>query len=801
MLNFVSPLGRKMETCYHCHGSCELEIHYDDKVFCCDGCKTVYEILNTGDLKAYYSIDKNPGIKAGGNYVGKFNFLDLEEFRSRLITFHEGDITRIKFFIPQIHCSSCLWLLERLSKLNEGVIQSQVNFTTREVEITFNEQKISLRQLAELLATIGYPPSVTNDEINPDRKKKRDFRLITQIGVVGFCFGNMMLLSFPEYLGLDETDGDFSTVFNYLNLGLSIPVMLFGAKDYLVSAYKSLRAKYINIDVPISLGILAFYLQSLYEILTGSGPGYLDSFAGLIFFLLVGKWFQQTTYGAMNFERDYKSYFPVAVTKVESGTEKIVPLREIKIGDRLLIRGQELIPADGVLIRGEGRIDYSFVSGESVPIHKMSGDKVFAGGRQTGQLIEIEVLKEVENSYLTKLWNNPVFDKEKLNTSFTETVTKYFTIGILLLATGGAIYWGITDPSRWLFVIVSVLIIACPCAIALSVPFTYGNGIRILGRNGAYLRSSKVIETVTEVTDLVFDKTGTITLNNESEISWEGEELTEKFKEVIADMTGQSSHPLSRSVNRYLGSTNKRNLAGHFEELPGLGLMLKTETHTYKLGSSSWLGISAEYLGTRVYFAVDDKIQGAFVLSNVYRPGMSELFKNMGNKYRIHILSGDNEAERERLSQLLPGCENMYFNQKPEDKMEYVNQLQKKGKKVMMLGDGLNDAGALKQSNVGVSVVDDLYSFSPSSDIILDGQKMKHLQKVMDYCSFNKKVVKLSYAFSIFYNVIGLSYALTGTLTPLVAAVLMPMSSISVVLMVTLMTNLRGIKLGRELNQ
>lgn len=781
-----------MSNCYHCQGECEVEIVFDSKKFCCEGCQTVYEILNSTDLTGYYAIDSNPGIKASKNFTGKYNFLNLPEFRNKLVFFSENSISKIRFFLPQIHCSSCLWLLERLARLRKGVIQSQVNFVKKEVEITFNEDEISLRELAELLASIGYPPSITLEDYEKKKKPATDRKLILQIGVAGFCFGNMMLLSFPEYLGLDSTYENFQRVFNYLNLALSIPVLIYCSRDYFISAWKALRAGFINIDVPITLGVMAFYIQSLYEILSGTGAGYLDSFAGLIFFLLVGKWFQQTTYGAINFERDYKSYFPVAVSKIENEQEQIVPLRNIKLGDRILVRNNELIPADGILIKGKGSIDYSFVSGESALVSKNSGDKIFAGGRQDGQSIEIEIEKEVENSYLTSLWNNPVFDKEKINTSFTEKITKYFTFAILLLALGGAVYWSIEDSSRSLFVIVSVLIIACPCAIALSVPFTYGNGIRILGRNSFFLRSSKVIESVSQVTDLVFDKTGTITYNSKSQISWSGNMLTDDEGELIALITSQSSHPLSRQINRFLNRKKSETRLDDLVEIPGKGLSAKVNDRLIRIGSASWLGVENPEIGTRVYVAIDDKIRGAFVFSNVYRTGVEKMFAELSSNFRLHILSGDNDAEKSNLEKIVPSGTLLTFNQQPEDKLNYIANLQKEGKKVMMLGDGLNDAGALRQSNVGISVVDDVYSFSPSSDAIMDGQKLIYLKKYIDFCRFNKSVVKLSYAFSIFYNIIGLSFALTGTLTPLVAAVLMPVSSISVVLLVTLLTNLKG---------
>ena len=789
-----------MQECYHCGSNCEEEIHFDHKTFCCEGCKTVYDILSGNDLTNYYNIEqsvgdtsaKKIGVKANKNFKGKYNFLDLPEFREKLISFSEGDYSKIKLFLPQIHCSSCLWLLERLDKLANGVTSSQVFFAKKEAEITFNESKISLRELAELLASIGYPPSITLEDYDKAKTSKTNKKLMFKIGLVGFCFGNVMLMSFPEYFGIDEKYKAFQTTFNYINFGLSIPVLIYGASDYVVSAYKSLKNKRINIDVPITIGIFALYLRSLYEVIFGVGAGYFDSFIGLIFFLLIGKWFQNQTYTAINFERDYKSYFPIAVSKITQGVEQIVALKKVKKGDKLIIRNNELIPTDCILIKGKGSIDYSFVTGESVPIEKKSGDKLYAGGKQKGERIEIEVIKEIDNSYLTQLWNNPIFDKKDDKETLSDKISRKFTVGLLIVAFISGLIWLYLDSSRASFIVVSVLIVACPCAIALSVPFTYGNGIRILGRKGFYLRSVNVMEPITEITDIVFDKTGTLTHNNQSKIKWEGEVLSDEDKAIIQQATYNSSHPLSRQISTYLESAPKTIKFSKFDEIPSKGIKVVFSQNEYKIGHKDWIGTKSNDNKTRVYVAKNNLVLGAFVFENIYRSDLDKLFKNLKQNYNIHILSGDNDSEKEKLKQLLPKNSNLVFNQKPEDKLHYIEQLQNQHKKVMMLGDGLNDAGALQQANVGVSVVDDVYSFTPSSDAIINGEKLKYLYQYIKFAIYNTKVVKWSYVFSLLYNTIGLTFAVTGHLKPLVAAILMPLSSISVVVLVTLATSLKG---------
>lgn len=784
-----------LKECYHCHGECFEEIQYNDKVFCCDGCKTVYEILVEGNLENFYQLNEEAGLRPDATSKGKYDFLELPEIRKQLIAFEEEDIVKISFHLPKIHCSSCLYLLERLDKIQKGVLQSQVDFAAKNALITFNSSEIKLSQLAELLATIGYPPSINLEDYDKTKPAKKNNSLVIKIGVVGFCFGNIMLMSFPEYLGISEADRNFQLLFNWLNLGLSLPILIYGAQEYIVGAYKSLRLKKIQLDVPIAMGIFALFLRSTYEILWEVGPGYLDSFAGLIFFLLVGKWFQQRTYSTMNFERDYASYFPIAVTKTsKSGDEELIPLKAARVGDRLLIRNGELIPADAILISEQAHIDYSFVTGESRSIKKESGSKMFAGGKNKGKNIEVEMIKEVENSYLTNLWKNPIFNKQKEYESFADRISKYFTTGVIIVALSAGIFWYFIDPGKATFVVTSVLIVACPCAIALSEPFTYSNLIRILGKHNFYTRSTDVAAELNGITDIVFDKTGTLSRLDESEIAWEGEHLNNKDEAIIFGLTSQSSHPLSRMIASFIGKQASVEI-DKYEEIPGKGIQAEVDGDTWKIGSAKFMNLDLALIQTKVFIAKNNVVLGAFAFANKYRPGIETLITKLKKSYTIHIVSGDNESEAAKLNELFGEAISMKFNAQPQDKLEYIAALQQAGKKVLMLGDGLNDAGALKQSDFGVSVAEDILAFSPSADAILKARNLVHLDKYLEYGNFGAKTVKRSYFFSLMYNLTGLGFAIFGLVTPLFAAILMPLSSISVVLFTTATTNIKGLRL------
>ncbi|HRJ13757.1 MAG TPA: heavy metal translocating P-type ATPase metal-binding domain-containing protein, partial [Saprospiraceae bacterium] len=285
-------------SCYHCGEECpDDHIHIEEKAFCCEGCKMVYEILNTNGMCQYYDLDEKAGVSLRGKTRAEFAFLDDPEVKERLINYTDGELTRVTFYLPQMHCASCIWLLENLYRLNEGVRNSSVNFPKKEVYISYSESKTTLRKVVELLSDIGYEPAITLSDLDNEEKPLVNRSFYYKLGVAGFAFGNIMLLSFPEYLGLEkETDGFFYLLFGYLNILLSIPVVLYSGRDYFTSAWTGLKQRQLTIDVPLALGIAVLFLRSVYEIVTHTGAGFLDSLAGLVFFLLLGKWFQQKTY-------------------------------------------------------------------------------------------------------------------------------------------------------------------------------------------------------------------------------------------------------------------------------------------------------------------------------------------------------------------------------------------------------------------------------------------------------------------------------------------------------------------------
>lgn len=794
------------QKCIHCGEDCgKYPILWEEKPFCCSGCKTVYQILNENKLYTYYEMEKNPGVRVDEHEFGsKFVYLDDETIKNQLLEFKDGDYSKITFYVPAIHCSSCIWLLEHLETLNAGITYSMVNFVKKEVSITFKEKEISLRQVVELLASIHYTPMITLDNMDKKEGKKEDRQLIFKLGVAGFAFGNIMLLSFPDYLAGEEgVEPALQRFFSFLNLLFALPVLIYSARDYLLSAFKSLKHGIINTDLPISIGIIALFSQSTYEILSHTGTGYMDSFAGFIFFLLIGKWYQNKTYQALAFDRDYKSYFPIAITKIEKGQEKITQIKDLKADDRVLVRHHELIPVDAVIVKGEANIDYSFVTGESRPLSKLVGDSVYAGGKQMGAAIELKVSKSVDQSSLTKLWNQSeggIIPKGTLN-NMVDRISKWFTIVVITIALITMITWLFIDAGRSITIFTAVLIVACPCALALAIPFTYGNSMRIFGKRGCYIKNSQVIENLSKIDTIVFDKTGTITQSNSLDIQFEGEvDLDRQQLSYIKSIARQSTHPLSVALYQHLTNLDSIYVEDFIEE-PGRGAQGLVNQQKVKIGSAEYVGIQLDKkneLLARIYIAIDQKYLGYFSLENKYRDGLDALLKGFRNRFELHLLSGDNESERNKLLHWFGQHKYLHFNQKPADKLKYIKNLQDQGKNVLMIGDGLNDAGALNQSNVGLTIADDIYNFSPACDGILESGRFKYLHHFIKLSKAAIWVVKLSFLISLLYNSIGLFFAVNGLLSPIVAAILMPVSSVTVVLFVTFSTNLSAFLSDRK---
>jgi Cu+-exporting ATPase len=784
-----SPTIEKI-SCYHCGDDCLTETYIlDDKHFCCHGCKSVYQLLSESQLCNYYTYNDHPGATRA-RIDRRFDYLSEPSIVSQLIDYTDQQVTMVTFYIPHIHCSSCLWLLEKLNKINPAIHYCRVDFLKKQLNIRFDHHRLTLQQLVELLYDIGYEPLISLQDVIKEQNATTKDHLVQKIAVAGFCFGNVMLLSFPEYFGISAYEQSFRQFFGWLNVLFSLPVVFYSGREYFVSAWQNLRRKSLNIDFPLALGIAVLFVRTVFEVITHTGAGFADTLCGLVFFLLIGKFVQKKTYHHISFERDYRSFFPVAVNTIVDEKERPVSLSDLHTGHRILIRNNEIIPADAILLKGHALIDFSFVTGEAVPINKTWGEIIYAGGRQTGEAIELEVVKPVSQSYLTQLWNNEAFNRKQDNRmqTFNQKVSKYFTIVLLVIAIASLLFWLPTNVNRGIAAFTAVLIVACPCALALSTPFTMSAALSIFDRNLFYLKNTAVVEQMAAIDTIVMDKTGTITTSDNDHVQLNAQ-LSDTDRELVYNVCMHSNHPLSRMICRYLGS-HKCLPVTNLTEAAGRGITASVNGYEVRIGSEQHVAGYSRHssAGTKVHVSVDGNYRGYFAFAHQYREGLKNI-SSIEQDYKLYLLSGDQDHERFELIRFFKTTDNLFFNQSPQDKLDFIGKLQQQGAKVMMIGDGLNDAGALKQSDLGIAVTDNVNNFSPGSDAIMDGRSFGRLPAFLQFSKDTVRIIHASFLISLTYNFIGLSYAVTGKLSPLFAAILMPVSTVTIISFTSLATH------------
>lgn len=769
--------------CAHCGSETGTSLVMDEGVcFCCEGCKTVYHILHQNGLCDFYDIDSDAAQSLQNKETLNWTIEELNVMATEFVVMDSGDQRTIILHVPSIHCSSCIWLLEKLPDLNPGVLQCRTDFLKKQVRITYNTAQTQFGDLVYLLSMLGYQPSLMPEDTQ-DITKKENRKILLKLGVAGFCAGNIMMFSFPQYLGLNITqEPQLLRWFNALNIALSIPLVFYSGGEYIRSFKQWLQFKTLSVKVPLAIGIGALWLRSVYEAATSVGSGYFDSLAGLIFLLITGTWLQNKVFDSLRFGEKARKFFPLVARTIITG--RLVPKKVIELvpGDRVRVLHGEIIPADGVLMASEALVQYAYATGESAAQTKVAGEVLLGGGRNEGGVFEMEVIRPFNQSRLNEIWN--IEDEKQTPQSevpdFEVVISKYFILGTLTIALAALLFWWIKDASQMWFAFVAVLMVACPCALALAPPFSYNIVSAFFAKKGLYLRKPAIAAKLGEITDVVFDKTGTLSLSGEMQAvipaSYTAQEI-----EILSTAASQSRHPYSVAIAQSLKGYREMPVQ-NFMEYSGRGSEASIAGHEVRLGKQSF--VSKDILSTRednknIWLSIDGTVLEPITINDVFRDDLSQTFDSLKKQHiSLHVASGDAEVEKQKLLFKYPKAfENISYGCSPSDKTEIIKKLKQDGH-VLMIGDGLNDAGALKAGDVGIVVTDDTNNFTPEASAILLQNAFSKLPDFLKIAQKGNRIVTRTFWVSLAYNVVALSLAFSGNMSPLIAAILMPLSSV-----------------------
>ncbi|WP_157351656.1 heavy metal translocating P-type ATPase [Aliarcobacter butzleri] len=799
--------------CNHCHLEFDRKIMIKDNDlnFCCKGCQGVYHLLKSDGLESFYEKLGNktiaPPIEFFNDDITKFDSLNFYE---NYVSKTKEGFNQIDLIIEGIHCAACVWLNEKILFDTKGIVEANINFTTNKARIIWDDDILKLSQIILKIRSIGYNAYAYDSSVADiaASKAKQDYFVRIMVAVV--CTMNIMMLSVAKYTGFFT--GITLEVMQMIHLGefiLSTPVLFYSGWVFYKGAYYGLKNKMVTMDLAVSTGATLSYIYSLTILLGAKGDSYFDSVAMIITFVLVGKYLEVIgKKSAVDTLDKIKSTLPLEAVIINGNEKKVVALNSVNIGDIVEIKAGDKVPVDGKIISGNGSFDESTITGESIPVYKKVGDAVFSGTINLDSLIHFEVTKNFKNSTfssIVSLLEDSLNSKPSIQIKANK-ISRGFSATILSLAFAtflvwyffgldlGFIYEGTNQFERSFIVAVSVIVIACPCALALATPMASLVGISELAKKGLLFKEAKFIETLAVASSVVFDKTGTLTKGELNVVKARILDDNIHKLNLLYSLIDSSTHPVSLSIKRYL----EKNYNLELKKLENVkNIEAKGMSATYKnvdekefeiLGGNVELlrefGIYYKFDSSRtVYlFAINKRVIATFELEDEIKDGSKELINYLQNKnIEVIMLTGDNEHVASRIAKEL-GIKKYLSHQTPVSKADFIKELKKQNKVVVMVGDGVNDSVALSSSDVAIAMGNSADISLAVSDVVLLNSTLKSLKEAFVISNKTYKHIKQNLAFSLLYNATTVPLAMAGFVIPLIAALSMSLSSLIVVL-------------------
>ena len=781
--------------CTHCHLEFDESVMIEDNgdYFCCNGCQGVYHLLSDVGLDDFYEKSGNmPLSPISTNYEDSSSF-DSDVFYEGFVKKDKDGFNEVSLIIEGIHCSACVWLNEKALHKMDGVIEANINFTNNKATIVWVDNIVKLSAIIDMIRAIGYNAfayDATIQEIHANKERKSYY---LKMAVAIFSTMNIMWIAVAQYAGyFSGMTQEIKTILNIAEGILATPVLFYSGWIFFRGAYYGIKTKVVNMDILVATGATLTYLYSIYITIAQSGEAYFDSVSMIITFVLIGKFLEVLSKKSAADTLDVIGKHIPSEVKIFID-DKIVTckLENVKVGDIVVISSGEKIVLDGEIIKGSGSIDESNLTGESDPILKEIGDNVVSGTTSIDADIHFVASKDFKHSTLSNLvtlLESAINKKPKIQ-QMANRLSEYFSSTILALSFITFLVWLCLGNSfdMSFMVGISVIVIACPCALALATPVATLVGLSLGASKGILFKEAAQLETMANIDTIVVDKTGTLTVGKPEVVAFH---IYEEFDEsLLYSLVKLSKHPVALGIANYLSQKNEMMddiIFDEFSQIPALGIKATYRSDellggNLKLLNQEDIDIEFTTQNTIFYFAINKKLVATYELSDKIKEGALELVQNLKKReIKTIMLTGDNEQTAQRVASEV-GIDEYIYEQTPQDKAKFIEALHVEGKKVVMVGDGVNDILALSTADIGIVMGSGSDIAIEIGDVVLLNDSLKSLEDAFKISSTTYGLIKQNLFISLVYNAVTIPLAMAGFVIPLVAAISMSVSSLLVV--------------------
>jgi len=790
----------RLDSCAHCG----LEVPAGliepgaDRQFCCTGCRTAFAILHEHGLGQYYAFGekRDSPVRPTGKRYEEF---DHEAFQSLYVKPLKGGLCTVELYLEGVHCSSCVWLVERVPLLLTGVVRAELDIRRARAHVEWDPTAVRLSEIAQQLDVLGYPPHPFRGVAAEDMRRKEDRAMLTRIGIAGALAGNIMLLALAQYSGwFSGMEAEYERYFRVISLLLTIPSLFGPGWLFFQGALASVRTRRLHIDLPIAIALLAGFARGAVNTIRGSGPIYFDAVATLVFLLLSGRFLQNRGQrAAADAAELLGSLAPDAAHVVDDdgANEREVPVEALLPGMVMAVRAGETFAADGDITEGRSAVDCSLLTGESRPESVDVGARVYAGTVNLTGPLRVKITQAGEMSRLGALLRRMEESARRRApvVQLANRIAGWFVAVVLVVAVVTYVVWLRRDPAHALDNAIALLVVTCPCALGLATPLAITVGIGRAARNGILIKGGDAIEALNHPGLMLLDKTGTVTEGRVRLVRWEG---ADSVKPLVAALERETTHPIAIAVQQAwpvievleatdvaqtVGGGIEGTVAGH-RVVAGAPTFVAARIGAEEHAPDVRIEAFAEEGLTPVWIAVDGALVARAGFGDPLRDDARDSIDRLrALGWRVALLSGDHPAVvRSAAQRLGVDLADAIGGASPEEKLRRVEEARTRGT-VVMVGDGVNDAAAIAAATVGVGVHGGAEASMSAADVYLSRPGLGPLVELVEGAHRTMLVIRNNLIFSVAYNILGATLALMGVLDPLIAAVLMPMSSLSVV--------------------